>query len=80
MADEFDPTTWITTNEASDLTGYSPVMLRQFARESKIKGCKRGRDWFLDKADMLAYTERMDELGAAKHDPWRSGGRERDEG
>jgi len=73
-------TTWIITNEAAALTGYSPVTLRQFAREGKITGCKRGRDWFLDKADVLAHAERMEELGAAEHDPWRSGGRERDAG
>ena len=76
---DFDPTTWITTRDAAELTGYASVTLRLLAREGKIKGCKRGRDWFLDKADVLAYAERMEELGAAKHDPWRSGGRERDE-
>ena len=80
MVDGFDPTTWITTNEVADLTGYSPVTLRQFAREGKITGCKRGRDWFLDKADVLAYAEFVHPLGAAEHDPWRSGGRERDAG
>ena len=46
MADGFNPTEWITTKEAAELTGYSPVTLRQFAREGRIEGIKRGRDSF----------------------------------
>ena len=44
MPDGFNPTELITTKEAAALTEYSPVTLRQFAREGRIEGVKRGRD------------------------------------
>ena len=71
MANAFNPTEWITTKEAAELTGYSAVTLRQFAREGRIKGYKWGRDWFLEKDSVLAYVEEMKRLGPAKHDPRR---------
>jgi len=73
MPDDFNPTEWITTKEAAELTGYSPVTLRQFVREGRINGRKRGRDWFLDRKSVLAYVEEMKRLGTAKHDPRRVG-------
>lgn len=68
---DFDPLEWITTNEAAELTGYASVTWRLFARQGKVKSLKRGRDWFLCKADVLAYHEEMQRLGAEKHNPWR---------
>ncbi len=65
------PKDWITTAEASRLTGYSAITLRLLAREGRIKARKRGRDWFLDKANVLAYAEEMKRLGTAKHAPTR---------
>lgn len=70
--DDFNPTKWITTVEAAELTGYSSVTLRQFVREGRIKGHKRGRDWFLDRESVLDYVEEMERLGTAKHDPRRT--------
>jgi excisionase family DNA binding protein len=67
----FNPLEWITTKEAAELTGYSPVTLRQFAREGRIEGRKRGRDWFINKENVLTYVEEMERLGTAKHDPRR---------
>jgi len=71
MSDEFNPTQWVTTVQAGILTGYSPITLRQFAREGRIKAQKLGRDWFLDKDSVLAYVQEMERLGTAKHDPTR---------
>ena len=71
MGDGLNPAEWITTKEAAKLTGYSSVTLRQFAREGRIKGRKWGRDWFLEKASVLAYAKEMKRLGSAKHDPRR---------
>jgi len=73
MPEDFNPTEWVTTAEAAELTGYSPVTLRQFVREGRINGRKRGRDWFLDRKSVLAYAEEMKRLGTAKHDPRRTG-------
>ncbi len=71
MTTDFDPVEWITTNEAADLTGYASAYLRQLILQGRLPAKKRGRDWFLCKADVIAYHEEMQRLGAEKHNPWR---------
>jgi hypothetical protein len=46
-------------------------------RRSKIAGAKRGRDWWIDKASVKKYIEEVKRLRPAKHDPWRTGDRQR---
>ena len=75
-AEDFNPTEWITTKEAAELIEYDVSHVRRLVRDGLVKGIKRGRDWFLSKADVLAYAEEMKRLGPAKHDPWRSGARQ----
>jgi excisionase family DNA binding protein len=70
---------WITTGEAAELTGYAPAYIRQLILKGKLKGIKRGWAWFLKRDEVIAYAEKMDDLGMAKHDPWRSGARQRKE-
>ena len=77
MADDFEPTKWITTKEAAELTGYTDAYLRQLIGRGRLKAEKRGRDWFLSKADVLAYAEEMKRLGVSKYDPWRTGARQK---
>lgn len=77
MAENFNPTEWVTTQEASELTGYATIHLRQLAQRGKIKGFKKGRDWFFRKVEVLTYAEEMKRLGSAKHDPWRTGARQK---
>jgi excisionase family DNA binding protein len=79
MTDDFNPTKWITTNEAAELTGYDVRYLRQLVNEGKIKAVKRSRVIFIDKDSVLAYTNQMKRLGPAKHDPWRTGARKRND-
>jgi excisionase family DNA binding protein len=77
MTDPFDPTEWITTKEAAELTGYHVKYIRKLVKEGKLAGVKRGgRDWWVDKASVLEYFEEMKRLGTAKHDPWRTGARQ----
>ena len=64
---------WITTKEAADLTGYSASYFRNLIRWGRLQAEKRGRDWFLDKEQVLAYKREMEQLGSAKHDPRRNG-------
>lgn len=68
---DFDPVEWITTQEAATLTGYSADYFRKAIRRGRLLGRKRGRDWFMDRAEVLAYAEEMQRLGPAKHNPWR---------
>lgn len=77
MADNFDPTQWITTSEATALTGYAAAYFRQLIAQGRLHAQKRGRDWFLSRTEVLAYAAEMERLGAAKYDPWRSGGRQK---
>jgi len=74
MAEESnsDPTVWVTTTEAAELTGYARAYFRQLIQRGRLHQVeKRGRDWFLSKAEVLAYAEKMKALGDRKHDPTR---------
>ena len=71
MTEDFNPSDWLTTKEAAELTDYSSVTFRQFAREGRIEAKKRGRDWFLHKESVLEYVNEMEELGSNKHNPRR---------
>jgi excisionase family DNA binding protein len=65
------PEGWITTKEATVLTGYKMAHIRNLARTGKIEAKRIGRDWLLDRGSVLAYKARMDVLGPQKHNPWR---------
>jgi excisionase family DNA binding protein len=80
MADEFDPKEWITTSEAAKLTGYASAYFRQLIKRGRLQAQKHGRDWFLDRAEVLAYAEKMERLGSKKYDPWRAGARNKTNG
>ncbi|MFQ6101769.1 MAG: helix-turn-helix domain-containing protein [Anaerolineae bacterium] len=77
MPDDFNPTEWITTKEAAELTGYNVRYLRQLVNEGKIRAVKRAGAFFIDKRSAMAYADEMKRLGSAKHDPWRIGARQR---
>jgi excisionase family DNA binding protein len=77
MAENFDPTEWITTAEAADLTGYTARNIIKAIDKSQLCGVKRGGAWFLVKEEVQAYAEEMQKLGPRKHDPWRTGARMR---
>ena len=62
---------WITTNEAAELTGYTPHYIRMLAREAALPAVKAGRDWLVSREAALAWREKMDALGSEKHNPWR---------
>lgn len=76
---QFPASEWITTGEAARLTGYHPAHIRLLIRRGTLSATKVGRDWLLRRDEVTAYAEKMDDLGAAKHDPWRTGARKRDE-
>lgn len=62
---------WVTTDKGAELTGYTAEYVRILAREGKIQARKMGRDWWVNKADLLAYKARMDNLGTKKHALWK---------
>jgi len=69
MADTFDPTQWITTSEATALTGYAAAYFRQLIAQGRLHAQKRGRDWFLSRTEVLAYAA---EYGTPRHSQVRS--------
>ncbi|MBN1815443.1 MAG: helix-turn-helix domain-containing protein [Anaerolineae bacterium] len=79
MPNDFDPGDWITTKEASELTGYSIQYVRRLMRKGRVVAKKWLRDWVISKQSLLEYKEGMDELGEARYNPWKPGGREKKE-
>jgi excisionase family DNA binding protein len=66
MVDELNPSRWITTSEAAELTGYASAYFRQVIKRGRLKAQKRGRDWFLSREEILACAEEMRRLGSKK--------------
>ena len=65
----FDPTEWITTTEAAESTGYCGDTFVKAYHKGVLHSIKRGHTRFYRKSDILAYVERMKELGPQKHTP-----------
>lgn len=79
MPEDLDLSEWITTREAAELSGYRPLNIIRIVNKGHVRGVKVGRDWLVNKDDVLAYVEKIEYLGRAKFDPWRTGARQRDE-
>lgn len=79
MTDAFNPSEWITTKEAAELTGYDPAHIRLLVRNNKVDGRKFSNVWMISRESVLAYVEKMKRLGPSKHDPWRTGARQRED-
>jgi uncharacterized protein YuzE len=47
----------LTLQEAAQQSGLSPVTLRGQLNAGRLKGEKRGRDWFVDATALLNYLE-----------------------
>jgi excisionase family DNA binding protein len=62
----------VTIQEAAELTGFSRTHVRRLVVAGRIEGLKVGRDWLVDRAALLAYSERAQALGRQKFNPWRA--------
>jgi excisionase family DNA binding protein len=79
MTDDFNPKEWITTAEAAELTGYTSRNIVKAINKGRLHGVKRGGTWFLRKEEVQTYAKEMSQLGSRKHDPWRTGSRQRED-
>lgn len=79
IADDWNPTDWITTKDAAELTGYSAAYFRQLITRGRLEAHKLGRDWVLDRSEVLKYAEEMKRLRPDKYNPWRTGARKKQE-
>ncbi len=50
---------WLTTPQAVQLTGYSKALITHLAREGRINAYKVGRDWLINRQDLLDYQQKM---------------------
>lgn len=54
---------WISTSEAVELSGYSPVHLRDLLRDGRIKGRKFVIVWQVSRSSLLAYLREQAKRG-----------------
>ncbi|GAB4577531.1 MAG: hypothetical protein Fur0022_02620 [Anaerolineales bacterium] len=54
---------WITTKEASELTGYNEEYIRRLLRFQKIRGQKFGTTWQVDRTSLLDYLQETERRG-----------------
>lgn len=57
----------LTCIEAADLTGYSPDHLSLMLRQGKLRGDKRGRDWFVEASSLYDYVQENPRPGRKKY-------------
>jgi excisionase family DNA binding protein len=58
---------WITTEEASQLTGYSITHLRLLIRQSKLKAEKKGGQYWVDRISLLTYVQEAADADDKRH-------------
>jgi excisionase family DNA binding protein len=54
---------WITTEEASLISGYHVEHLRLLLRNNRIHGLKFGRSWMVDRASLMGYLDKIKQRG-----------------
>lgn len=54
---------WISTSAAVELSGYSPVHLRDLLRDGRIKGRKFVIVWQVSRSSLLAYLREQAKRG-----------------
>jgi excisionase family DNA binding protein len=60
---------WITTAEASELSGYHPERIRELAREEKIVARKWGSAYQISRESLLQYLLNAIEVGDKRFGP-----------
>ena len=54
---------WLTTFEASRISGYHPEYIRQLIREKKILGRKWGLSWQVSRKSIVEYVDKLEAVG-----------------
>ncbi|HOT91538.1 MAG TPA: helix-turn-helix domain-containing protein [Anaerolineae bacterium] len=62
---------YVTIQEGAKLSGYCVTQVRRLVAYGRVAGVKMGRDWFVERAALLAYVEEHARLGRQKFNPWR---------
>ena len=56
-------TEWLSVKEAAELAGYHVQHIRRLIREGEIKARKIVIVWQVDRASLMAYLKRAQDLG-----------------
>jgi excisionase family DNA binding protein len=65
------PIEWITTQQATKLSGYHPEHLRELIREGKITGKKFGIVWQISRQSLLAFVKTAQQSTDKRRGPKR---------
>ncbi len=57
----------LTCTQAAELTGYSPDHISLMLRKGKLRGEKKGRDWFAEASSLYEYIQQNPRPGRKKH-------------
>ena len=60
---------WMSIEEAANISGYNPEYIRRLIRSKQIKAEKKGRDWWVDRASLLAYRKEARNSGDKRRGP-----------
>jgi excisionase family DNA binding protein len=59
MSQQFDPSSWVTTAEAAEITGYSLGNIRQRIYSGALSGVKRGNTWWVRLDEVREYADKL---------------------
>jgi excisionase family DNA binding protein len=54
---------WLTTKQAAALIGYNAEYIRKLAQSGRIPAQKLGRDWLIQRADLLTHVRSVGQKG-----------------
>jgi excisionase family DNA binding protein len=54
---------WLTTKQAAEMIGYNAEYIRKLAQSGRIPAQKLGRDWVIQRADLLAHVRSVGKKG-----------------
>jgi hypothetical protein len=54
---------WLTTYEASQVSGYNPDYIRQLIRSYKVQGRKWGQSWQVSRKSLEEYVKNTRQRG-----------------
>jgi excisionase family DNA binding protein len=57
---------WITTFEASQISGYELDYIRKLLRAHAIEGRKWGQSWQVNRASLMKFLSRREKQGAKR--------------
>lgn len=68
---------WLTTYEATRVSGYNPDYIRQLIRSQKVRGRKWGLSWQVSRRSLEEYVKKAEKLGERRGAKPRPGSKRR---